>query len=73
MATEGDLLNALEVANILNSRFLIRNEEFGGSSHLTCTKVPDGGNGRLHAGGFNVVFLRAPPFSDRIVRIAQQI
>ena len=30
MATEGDLLNALDVANILNSRFLIRNQEFGG-------------------------------------------
>jgi hypothetical protein len=40
MATEGDLLNALDVANALNNKFDIRNEEVRGSSPLTSTKSP---------------------------------
>jgi hypothetical protein len=63
VATEGVLLNTLDVANILNSQFVIRNEEVRGSSPLTSTKFPRGGSGRLQADGFCVVFLRARPFT----------
>ena len=38
-AGEGVLLNAQDVANILNSKFVIRNEEVRGSSPLTSTII----------------------------------
>jgi hypothetical protein len=63
-ATEGVLLNALDVANILNSKFLIRNEEVRGSSPLTSTKFPRGDSGRLQADGFDAVFIRVRPFTQ---------
>jgi hypothetical protein len=40
VATEGVLLNAQDFVNILNSSFVIRNEEVRGSSPLTSTKSP---------------------------------
>jgi hypothetical protein len=40
VATEGVLLNTLDVANVLDNQFVIRNEEVRGSSPLTSTKFP---------------------------------
>jgi hypothetical protein len=40
VTTEGVLLSAQDFMNILNSQFLLRNEEVRGSSPLTSTKSP---------------------------------